>query len=60
MSRVTEDYQLRQFTAHPRDKLRGTVSEEATHEEQVNRSCVRVPLGCRVCLAVMDLYACRG
>lgn len=60
MSRVTEDYQLRQFTARPRNKMRGSVSEEAKHEEEVNRFCVRVPLVCRVCLAVMDLYACRG
>lgn len=37
MNRVTEDYQLKQFTAHPINKMRRNVSEKATHEEEVNR-----------------------
>lgn len=37
MNRVTEDHQLKQFTARPINKMRRNVSEEAPHEEEVNR-----------------------
>lgn len=37
MNRVTGDYRVKQFTAHPINKTRRNASEEATHEEEVNR-----------------------